>query len=248
MKAGFKFVNANKKLYKYVLIPTLINLALFVVLGYLLYNYYTPLYGHLNERMGHLTTTGEGWLNTILSGVIWFFSGILKLLLGLLLVALMVFTLYIVSQIVNSPFYDLLSEASEEIVLGKNETLPLTLARLMRDLKNTLIIELKKMAFFIVVPLLLLILNILPLIGSILYTRTVNIFAAWAFGFNYLSYPLTRKQISFGQQLAISTRFKANLVGLGAPLMIPFFNLLLGPLFVVGGTLMYCDLKKAQIL
>ena len=104
----------------------------------------------------------------------------------------------------------------------------------------------KQLIFFVIVPLFLLLINFVPLIGSLIYTILANLFVAWDMGFNYVSYPMSRKLIPFREQLRFGVKNKFRLIGFGIPLMIPFFNLLFAPLFVVGGTLLYLDTLKDQ--
>ncbi len=247
VKRGFSFLAKNKNLYKFVALPLVINLLLTILLAYLLIHFYEPLYSSILGKMGLLQAPGDGsWFSQILSGFFWFISGLLHVFLGFVLLVILVVTLLMVSQIINSPFYDLLSEAVEKTKTGVDDDIPFSLSRILLTLKKVLILELKKTFFFMGVPLLLMIINFVPLLGSIFYTIILNFFSAWAMGYTYFAYPLGRKLVPFGSQLNLALKHKARLMGFGLPLLIPFFNLLLAPFFVVGGTLLYLDLEEVS--
>lgn len=123
---------------------------------------------------------------------------------------------------------------------------PFSFKQMFKDVFWGIWIEIKKFIFFLVMPILLLVFNFVPLIGPLLYTFSSNIFAAFSLGFNYVSYPFTRKGVSFRKQILLGFRHRGKLIGLGVPLLIPFFNILMAPFFAVGGTLFAVDLERNQ--
>ncbi len=247
VKRGLVYLFKTRSLYKFVVIPFIVNLLIFALLGYLLSVFYGPLYEHAAGYLSGLETTQTGWLATILSGFLWMLKGLLRILLGLFLMGALVIGMVFISQIINSPIYDLLSEAVEKREKGI-EDLPFSIRKILREAGPMILLEIKKMAFFLLVPLVLFLLNFIPVVGTLLYILLANLFAAWAMGYNFVAYPMGRRVIPFKTQIGFASSHKARLMGFGLPLLIPFFNLLLAPAFVVGGTLIYLDEEGPGLL
>lgn len=245
VKRGASYLASHKSLFKYLIVPTLINLTLFVLLGYVMIKFYGDLFVLITKPLAGLAVAGDSWWVHILSGLMWLLQGLLYLLLGLVLMIVLVVSMLLVSQIINAPFYDWISEAVEKKETGLEDVV-FSFSRLVRDIGRMIKMELMKLVFFVMVPLFLLLINFIPLIGSLIYTILANLFVAWDMGFNYVSYPMSRKLMPFKEQLRFGLKNKFRLIGFGIPLMIPFFNLLFAPLFVVGGTLFYLDTLKDQ--
>lgn len=246
VKRGGVYLLNNRRLFRYLVIPTLINLALLAALIYFLINQYGTLFDAIASQLGGLAIEPKTWWAHLLAGLLWMLRGLLHVVLGFVLIGLSVLVMLFVSQIVNSPFYDWLSEAVEKREGGEAPEESFSLRRIFSNAGKTIWIEVKKFLFFVNVPILLLLLNLVPVVGALAYTVVANLFAMWDLGFNYMSYPMGRKLVTFRRQVAFATHHKARLIGFGLPLMIPFFNLLLGPVFVVGGTLLYLDLARGE--
>lgn len=243
---GAGYLRKNKSLIKILVPPTLINLVLLGVFVWLISAFYSTVFDGIAGLLGGLGFNGSAWWELILAGIFWVVRGILHAFLGLIFFTGVVIVMLLISQIINSPFYDLLSEAVEKRVTGVGLDQPFSLKRISKEACKTIVIEIKKVTFFVIVSLLLLLLHFIPVIGSILYAILANLFAAWDFGFNFVAYAMGRKLIPFGNQLALAKAHRARMIGFGAPLMIPFLNILLAPIFVVGGTLMYLEISQQK--
>ncbi|MBX7148943.1 EI24 domain-containing protein [bacterium] len=239
-KKGGSYLLKNRSLFKFIIPPTLINLALFFLLGFILFHYYTPLFDSISSKLGGLKVESTAWWTHLVGAFLWFVKSIIHVLLGLFILVVLVVGLLFFSQIINGPFYDLISEAVEIQLTGAGDP-PFSVARLMRDIPKIIILELKKLILFVSVPLVMLLLNLIPVLGSIIYTLLSNMFAAWSLGFNYVSYTMSRKLIPFSSQIKFAAGHKARVMGLGVWVMIPLFNLLFAPIFVIGGTLLYLE-------
>lgn len=246
VKRGAVYLLQNRSLFRYLIIPTLINLALMVALILFFINQYGSLFDAVSSQLGGLSIEPTTWWGHLLSGVFWMIRGLLHVVLGLVIIGLSVLLMLFISQIVNSPFYDWLSEAVEKREGGESPEESFSIRRLLSSAGKSVWTEIKKFLFFINIPILLLLLNLIPVVGALAYTVIANLFAMWDLGFNYVSYPMGRRLIPFRKQIIFASHHKARLVGFGLPLLIPFFNLLLGPVFVVGGTLLYLDLGRAS--
>ena len=236
---GATFIRTHPILLKYVLIPFIINVLVFSLVGYLSWHY------------------GEIFLNQITHrGEAWYWSLLFYLSLGLwglLLILIIVFTFTIVGTLIAAPFNEVLSEKTEEILLGRvlengerrRSFFPGVFHRLRR-VSLDLIENLKEITFFAFVGFGMFFLNFIPGLGTGLNTLWIWIFLA----FEFLSYPLSRRHYPFRQKLRIIWDYKELALGFGLGvfliLLVPLLNFICIPISVVGGTLLYLqEMEKA---
>jgi CysZ protein len=200
---------------------------------------------------------GEIFLNQITHrGEAWYWSLLFYLSLGLwglLLILIIVFTFTIVGTLIAAPFNEVLSEKTEEILLGRvlengerrRSFFPGVFHRLRR-VSLDLIENLKEITFFAFVGFGMFFLNFIPGLGTGLNTLWIWIFLA----FEFLSYPLSRRHYPFRQKLRIIWDYKELALGFGLGvfliLLVPLLNFICIPISVVGGTLLYLqEMEKA---
>lgn len=243
IQEGFRFFFRNRRLYKWAIIPFIINILLFYfVLQFMLLQ--APLMmGWFEAQLGTVGFLSWAWLSWLQGFLLW----LLKAILWMVLFFISVVMTLIVSQIINSPFYDFLSE-TVEVIQGTMPESKFSWGPFIVDLFRNFWIEIKKALFLILTPLLFLFFHILPVIGATLYFLSSNLFIAWDFGLNYISYPMSRRMIPFWKQISLASEHKVRLIAFGTPLMIPLLNLLVAPFFVVGGTLLYEKIKEGHAL
>lgn len=227
---GFSFLKNQPKIRVYFWIPLIINILVVGFAGYFIYYQIIEIENSLKSWLG---LGGGGFLSWLFSLFFWL---VFFLLFFYLHLVFFFFTMMI-SQIINAPLYDLLSEKTEQIA-AQGQPDAFSFKKLMRDFWMTIGIELKKAGFFLLIWLVLTLLYFLPIIGSFFSLILSVLFGAWAFGFSYGVYPLTRKVASFRDQLDFGKKNKARLIGFGLPLMIPGIHFF-APFWVISGTLMY---------
>lgn len=236
---GFKFpLIEHPRLIGFVVVPALINILLF---------------GALLATLG---TWGGGWITGLLDGAIagdhaWYlvpFVWLLRIFSWLIVAAvvgaLSFVTVYLIGGVIAAPFNDLLSEKVEAIRLGTPEP-PFSLKKSFADGLFAMGQELRRVLFLLVVYGLLLPLHLIPVFGTF----------AWGWlGFliltlDQLDIPLARNRYRFGERVGavrgnvmVATGFGAACAAL---LWVPLLNFLCLPAAVVGGTLLYADLKEA---
>jgi CysZ protein len=148
--------------------------------------------------------------------------------------------------ILGAPWYGQLSEKLEELRTGKPAVLPPnSLTSIFQDIRRALLFELKKIALQLVIGIPLLLLNFLPVYGSILFTIGGFSLAATVTFLDFVDAPLERRRLKFRDKLKMfrlalpaSGSFAFACLGL---IMIPFVNLLAIPVCVGSGTLFFCD-------
>lgn len=228
---SLQLLRSRPRLIFYVLIPFLINFAVFTGAVYLGLDFF-------GSTVVEYIPQGDAWYWSILYWFLW--------VVAVLLTAVLVFFSFtVVGNLIASPFNDLLSERTEEILTGRASNEPFSLARFLSDAGKTVLMEAKKMSIFVVVMLLILPLNLLPGVGSALYTFLAISLTLFFLCVEYLGFIMVRKRQYFKDQRRFIFDRKFLMLGFGcgvmAVLAIPFFQFLCIPLAVIGATSLWCD-------
>lgn len=243
LREGFGFLFRHPTLWPWVALPWLIAILVLVGIWALFFNNFSDFYEFLFRQMGLETLTrGEGFWAALIFGVLWILKQIVKVFLFLVSLILISFFGFIVYSIAAAPFLDLLAEKVE--LLAENiEPPPFSLGRLDKSIRQSVGVELKKAGLFLAIPILLWALNFIPVLGNLLYLGLTCFFGMWALGLSCVDYAMGHQLLPFSQRLSFCRRHKFALTGFGLPFLIPFAPLLLQAPMVVGGTLLYFDLK-----
>lgn len=216
-------------LKRYVLIPLLVNLILFVVATIALVHVYRDLLTQLVE-----------WMPEWLAFVAW----ILWLLFAFLLLVVYGYTFNIITNLVAAPFYGFLAEKIEQDLTGKEPKAESLSALIPRTLAR----ELTKLWYFIsrgcLVLLALLVLWFIPGV-NLLAALISAVWAAWCMSVQYIDYPADNHQLEFREmrrrlnaQPLTSYTF-GGLVMAGS--MIPLVNIFMMPIAVAGATIYWVE-------
>lgn len=225
-----RFLRHHPGLLKYVVIPFLINVVTFslaVCFG-------LKLFGRVVE----ILPQGDTWYYLLLYGVFWVFA-------VLLVLVLVFFTFTVIGNLIAAPFNGLLSERVEGLQTGTLPDDPFTLKGVLLDSGRSLFVEAKKMTVFILGMVLLLLLNLLPLVGTFLYAASTLFVTLFFLAWEYLSFVHERKKLNFSSQYSYLKQRKILLLGFAtgvlAVLAIPLLQLFCIPLAVIAATLLWCD-------
>ena len=213
------------------------------------------IFGFFNSFYSHYFPNLTGWIfgssSHELSSSGFFSAAWHYILTGLILIAeviifiiLLIFLLilaFIISMIVVSPFNDTLSEKVEVIAKGEEE-IPFSFSYLLKSTWRSVIVALQNTAFFLLIPIVLFILNIIPGIGNIIYLILANLFASFDMGFVFIDFPMSRRLWPFSKRLKFAWQKKYHLIGFGILLLIPLFPFIFNSPLVAGGTLLFSDL------
>ncbi len=227
---GLWLLIGTPRLWRYALIPLLINL----VLGALLYGLL------LNAGLREIDTTVA---QAPLGGLI---GPLLRVLLILLLLIVIGFLVASFGVMLGSPWYSRLSEEIELSCLGSAPPAePLSAQGIARDLLRALLFELKKLVLIVGIGLPVLLLNLLPVAGQILSTIGGLLLGSTITCLDFFDGPLERRRLRFRDKLGVIRRLQPSslafgLVSLGL-ISIPLVNLLVIPLCVTSGTLFLCN-------
>lgn len=226
-----RILRGHPRLIQYILIPFLINFLVFS--------------GAVYFGLGFFESTVVGYIP---QGDAWYWSALYWLLwvVAVLLTAVLVFFSFtVVGNLLASPFNDLLSERTEEVLSGRSHDEPFTFSRFMSDALKTILMEAKKMWIFVVIMVLILPLNLVPVVGNSVYTVLAVGLTLFFLCFEYLGFVLVRKQQFFREQKGYIFARKFLMLGFSCGVMallaIPFAQLLCIPLAVIGITRLWCE-------
>ena len=216
---------------RFVIVPLLINIFIFSLgLWFAIVQFDTFITWALADLPGWLS-----WLKWIMWP-----------LFALTFYGLVFFSFSIVANIIAAPFNAPLASAVEFYLSGEKdliENIPL-----FREIKNSIMNEIMKLKYSLLLMLPLLILSllsfILPLISPAIAVLWM-IYSIWILTLEYADFPMANHAMNFPEirnQLA-SKRFLS--LGFGAMVMlatlIPFVNFLAMPIAVAGATKMYLN-------
>jgi len=232
----------EKKLWKFALIPLIINILAFILLVTLYVHYYDDIFLIITKPLGTLDIANpHNFLLHILDGLLWFLRGIFKVLFFLISFIIIFLVVLFLSSLVNAPFYEAMAEKIL-ILKNKREDRPFKFNIFWGDLLHSLKIELFKIIFFFGVAALLFLLGWIPVVGPF-FSFLGILFAAWVFAFGLCTFPMVINRDGFRDILTWAKSEKMTLIGFGLPSLIPFVGLLIIHFQVVGGTLLFIDRK-----
>jgi CysZ protein len=229
----------------YVAIPILVNFVIGVILygGLLFFGW---------ESVDYLSVSLSHWVDSLIANLPAWLGFLDYLIIGigwllrlLLVVALFLLTGFLLAQfgvLLGAPWYGQLSEQLEKQRTGQ---VSIVEVGIVRDIGRAILYELKKLVLAVGVGLPLLLLNLVPGIGTLAATVGGIILAATFVCLDFLDAPLERRRLRFREKLRILFRSlpasaSFGLVCLGL-VSIPLLNLVTVPLCVASGTLFFCD-------
>lgn len=232
---ALRFIVKNPSLYKYVVLPLIINIVVFsgaIYWGFDLFN----------QLLGQYVSPQDAWYWHIIAVVVEFFAALVSLVI-------VFFAFTIVGNLIAAPFNDLLSERTEQLLRGNQINDPFSLRQLGRDLVRVMLDEARKMSIFVVLMLGALVFNLLPGIGSVIYMVVSVGLTLYFLIIEYTGYVFSRKHLGFKEQRRFIAQNRLGALGFGLAVMcllfIPFVQFLTIPLAVVAATqLCCCDLPS----
>lgn len=243
------FILKRPLLSTYIIIPILVNITVGATLYFFTLrpslNFAKSIIANFSNKFDTWIANLPTWLNFLS-----FFDNIIgNIALTILVIFLSIIIGFILVQfgvILGAPWYGALSEKLEKARLGElPPALPFTLENMVAEITRSLGFELRKIQLLISFGLPTLLLNFIPVLGSILSVISWSSIMSTIVGLDFINAPLDRRRLSFKEKLSIfSQNLPASgtfgLVCLGL-VSIPLLNLLVIPLCVAGGTLFFCD-------
>ncbi|NOZ10122.1 MAG: sulfate transporter CysZ [Gammaproteobacteria bacterium] len=231
---GFKLIN-QPGIRAFAILPILLASLVFALLVWL-------GFGYFGDLLEWILPSGDSWWVTLIRGVLWplFFIAV---------VLLLYFSFTVLANLIAAPFNGLLAEKVEALLTGQAPQQPTGVKALIADILPSMINELRKLGYYLIWALPLLILFLIPMV-NLIAPLLWALFVAWMHAFEYAEYPMENHHIRFKQ--VRQTLKSKRLLGLsfGASVMvamlIPVVNLLVMPAAVAGATAMWVEQYKQK--
>lgn len=216
----------------FVMVPLLINTLLFTVSIWVLASRFSPI---VDKWLSYLPDW-LGWLQW----VFWLFFALAAILL-------VFYGFAVLANLIASPFNGLLAEAVEKHLTGQPLPPSGSLLTVLKETPAAVIDELRKIAYYILRAIPLLILFWIPLL-NIAAPFLWGLFSAWMMMVQYCDYPMGNHGILFKQQRARLGQRKLLSFGFGGATlvatMIPVVNFFVMPAAVAGATALWVEQLK----
>jgi CysZ protein len=227
---AFRFLLANPSLLKYVAIPFVINVLVFSATLY----WGVDLF---NGMVGEYLGPQDVWYWQVIAVIV-------KVIAGLVTAVVVFFAFTVVGNLIASPFNDVLSERTEQLLTGQRNDAPFSLKIFMADMWRVLGDEVRKMTIFVVLMIFLVLFNFVPVAGPPVYGFFSVVLTLFFLVVEYTGYVFSRKHLGFSDQRRfILGNFMAS-VGFGLAVMcmllIPFVQFITIPIAVIAATRLCC--------
>lgn len=239
-----------KNLWQYLIIPILINIAVGIAVYFLLLQPSLLFFDILQEDLRAIALNYINNLPETLSFLLpitSIFTGFIRFLLTIILFIIVGFIIVQFGSILGSPWYGKLSEKIEIIKLGNLELVEINA---LQDILRALLFELKKLLLIALVAIPLFLLNFIPAFGNLISGIGGLSLTVFIICLDFFDAPLERRRLKFRDKIQfVLARFPSSagfgLMCLGL-ISIPLLNLIVVPLCVSGGTLLFCDYRLRQ--
>ena len=219
----------------HLIVPLLINIVLFVAGSWLLFS---QLSGFVDGYTSGLPDWELIAGLMILIKIVIFTAAMTVVFIGVSMIALLV----------AAPFNAVLAKSVEKQLLGEFVNEYELSSSIMAQIPHLLMEEVRKLIYFIVRAIPLLILFVIPVI-NIAAPALWLLFGAWMLAITYTAYPLENHEIPFKNQHAIVKQKRWATFGFGVAVllvtMIPIVNLVVMPAAVAGATVLYTKELKS---
>lgn len=228
---SLKFFFTHPKIVLYSIVPMLINLLIYGTIFFFSYRW-------IIERTGYLT--GAGMPDSTLLEQ---FINIIFLILGFLVLLIVCYILFTtVGGLVTAPFNERISRLVEETVTGQKIVDNITF---WQDAWLSFKAEFIKLMFYFAVVIPLLLINFIPMVGSVVSTVIGTVFSFFYNALDFMDYPLTRRFYPLRKKIAITHAGGMLTYGFGCMaflmMFLPVINVFFKPVLVVAGTAFFFE-------
>jgi CysZ protein len=215
---------ARPGLRRFVMVPLLVNVLVFALGIAAGVAWFEGFVSAMQARV-------PGWLQW-LDWVLW-------PLFVLLLLAVVFYGFSLVANLIAAPFNSLLAEKVELMLTGRPIEQGFDLKRLLKESIPTLIDELRKILYAVVLGIPFLFLLFIPLVGPVLWF----LYTAWILTLQYTDYPMGNHGIALAEmrkrlrtRRLVSLGFGASTAGMS---LVPILNFIVMPAAVAGATALW---------
>jgi CysZ protein len=229
---GFTFLARRPRLWGWVALPLVILVTVFTA-------FVIAAAAVIPWSIHQLWQSADGagwWLRLALEGLLVFAA-----------TAATAVALWALSSALASPFHDMLALRVEQEVIGREDpAIPwsIVLGDAARSIAHTLI----ALSIYAVVMAPLFVVGLVPVIGPVISGVLGAIATCTFVAREILDYPLARRRLAFTAKIGFLRTHLGHFQGLGAVtallLLIPGVNLLVMPVAIVGGTILFCGIQQ----
>lgn len=213
------------ELRKFVVIPIVINLVIYVT-------FFSLGMVYLSDLIASIIPGWLSWLEWILWPL---------LFLSILITGYFTFTLF--ANLIATPFYGKLAEKTLSLSKGS------AVAPAEQPWSKVIFSELRRLGYLGIRALPLLLLFVIPGINLLAPFLWV-LFSAWGIVLEYMAYPLENEGLLFPEQRQLLKRIRLGALSFGGivvlGLTIPVLNILVPPAAVIAATLYMEKIRKVQ--
>ena len=217
----------------FVMIPLAINITVFSLLIWLGIDQFEVL-------MDRFLPDDESWLSWL--------RWLLWPLFAIAIVLIVFYTFTVIANLIAAPFNGLLAEKVEQKLGGEMPKQSGGMKQIMKDLVPALLSELRKMSYFLLRAIPLLILFIIPGINLIAPFLWIA-FSAWFLALEYGDYPMANHGLAFKNQHQRLKKARLTALVFGGSLtlmmMVPVLNFVAMPAAVAGATVFWRERLKS---
>lgn len=224
---GFSFTGQNPKLYKYILIPLFINLLIFA--GLIVGGIYC-----LDPLMSFMDAEWPGFIEWLRTALYW----VIYVLFLLLLICVSFFLTFLLSTVINSPFFEILSEKVEDLFIGRELDEPWSWDYIVRTILVPLKESIKLAVWQLFITGIIFVVSLLSAgLGTVLFAVAGPYFASMAI----FDFVMARKTYQLHEKRGFLKTHFSFIMGFGAPV---YFLPFLTPFSVVGATLGFLSARR----
>lgn len=241
---GFKLIRAAG-VRRFVIIPLTINITLFSAAIFFGINWVDDVIGDLENTMTTDSEEGIQWIGIAFDWLRW----IIIPLATLVMLAVMFYTFTLIANLIAAPFNSLLAEKIEDHLTGVKASNGGNMMDMVKDVGGSFLSELRKLLYFMVRAIPLLILFVIPVV-NLFAGLFWFLFSAWMLAIEYSDFPMGNHAMRFPDQRQTLKGNKFFALGFGtatmAATMIPIINFVAMPVAVAGSTAMWVDHWKGH--
>lgn len=241
--SGFGVVLSDARLFGLSLIPMAIHLLLLITLLWAGFTYAAgPLIDLLGPSAKEAAAAGTAVAETSfmadVGSSIW--AAAVNVLVGAFVVAIGLMLSLLLGSVVCDPFYDLISERTEALHLGRDVGDPFNVGVIVQGIIRELVATLIRLAVYAIVAVPLWLLSFTP--AAVVATPVAMVWT-WLFvAYEFLSRSLARHAVDPSKRMRPFFSHKALFLGFGALGWLLSFVPFTAPLLVAGGTRLYLGL------
>jgi len=234
--SGFRIVLTHPGVWKYLIAPMFLSLLALIA----------ALYGSF-QLVELVMASEQAPDNLAEASGLW----LVRAVLYVVAFALTMVLTYLIANLVAVPFNDRLSDRVEKLTLGPLDE-PFDLGTMVTDLLQSVVHSALSLALWAVVMGGLMVLNFVPGVGSLLSVTLTTLATAVFLSREMMDGAMSRRRLGYFHKLRVVRANRALCLGFGLVasvfLWVPGVNILLMPMMVAGGTLMFCHLEARGLV